>query len=427
MESAPISYGHQGKQMVRKNNIYGLIPIGGKGLRLSVPFSKEMIPQKNFDYYNPIVNHLVEKMELAGAQTIVFVHGLEFKEDVKNFFNKSSYVHILQKKKHFASVILDFYNKILPKDNDIVLFGLPDSIFDKNPFIEMLNHKGIVCGLFYTEPQSKVDRLNKKGNKFQIKTTKDKTNQDWFWGVLKFNGINIKNMVKSKIFERETEIGSILNLYKKHIIYGEKYLDLGTWSNYNRYLLDISSFSNTEIEKKYDASNVGLKDFIKFFSNKTKKYEDITSKDFYYTIDNPKVEFIRYREKGKGNGSVADLTIKNFNKSQLNRFELTMPLADNAETHNIIHFLNIIGARFKFDITKRCHIFKFENYTIVYYNFIVNNKKFKIIEIELKKIDFNLISDLENKMHKLKGFDPANVINKSKYQLINEQLNESTS
>ena len=85
--------------MDKKNNIYGLIPIGGKGLRLSVPFSKEMIPQKSFDYYNPIVNHLIEKMELAGAQTIVFVHGLEFKKDVKDFFNKDSYVHILQKKK----------------------------------------------------------------------------------------------------------------------------------------------------------------------------------------------------------------------------------------------------------------------------------------------------------------------------------------
>ena len=413
--------------MDKKNNIYGLIPIGGKGLRLSVPFSKEMIPQKSFDYYNPIVNHLIEKMELAGAQTIVFVHGLEFKKDVKDFFNKDSYVHILQKKKSFASVIFDFYNKILPKDNDVIFFGLPDSVFDKNPFIEMLNHQGIACGLFYTESQAKVDRLNKKGNRFQIKTIKNKTNQDWFWGVLKFNGIDIRNMIKDGVFEKQTEIGSILNLYKKHTVYGEKYLDLGTWSNYNKYLLDANSFSSIEIEKKYDASNINVKNFIKFFSNKTKKNEEITSKDFYYTIDNPKVEFVRYREKGKDDTSVADLTIKNFNKSQLNRFELTIPLADNADTHSIIYFLSIIGAKFRFNITKRCHIFKFEDYTIVYYTFRANNKEFKIIEIELKKIDFNLISNLEREMLKLKGFDAARTINKSKYQLINEQLNDATS
>jgi glucose-1-phosphate thymidylyltransferase len=413
--------------MNKKNKIYGLIPIGGKGLRLSVPFSKEMIPQKNFDYYNPIVNHIVEKMELSGAQKIIFVHGLEFKKDVKEFFNKNSYIHIIQNEPNFAKVFLDFYKKIHPKDNDIILFGLPDSIFDKNPFIEMINYPGIICGLFATNNQSKVDRLNKKGNSFQIKTIKNNKNQDWFWGILKFDGINIKNMIEQKIFDQYNEIGSILNLYKKHMIYGEKYLDLGTWSNYNRYLLDASSFSNVEIEKKYDASNVNPKDFIRYFSNKAKIYEDITSKDFYYIIDNPNIEFIRYREKGKGNGSVADLTIKNFNKSQLNRFELTIPLADNVETHNIIHFLNIIGARFKFDITKRCHIFEFENYTIVYYSFIVNNKKFKIIEIELKKIDFNLISDLEKNMNKLKGFDPDKVIKKSKYQIINEQLNDSSS
>jgi hypothetical protein len=409
-----------------KNSTYGLIPIGGKGTRLALQYSKEMIPQKNFDYYNPVVNHIVEKMELAGAEKIIFVHGSEFKEDIKQYFKDEKYIHILQKTIGFANVILDFYDQINPMDEDVILFGLPDSIFNKNPFVEMVIHDGIVCGLFTTDKQSKVDRLNKEGKNFQIKTSKNEDNQDWFWGVLKFNGRNIKRMIQDDIFKKYSEIGLILNSYEKSIIYGESYLDLGTWINYNRYLSDPNSFSNVEIEKKYDASDVSVEDFVNFFSDQNSTYQDITSTDFYYIADNSNIEFIRYREKSKDIGSISDLTIKNFNKSQLNRFELTLPLSNKVESHNVMHFLNILGLKFKFNIVKRCRIFKFEDYTIVYYNFNIKDKDFKIIEIELHKIDFNLISNLENKMSALNGFDPSKIITKSKFQIINEELHDTT-
>jgi glucose-1-phosphate thymidylyltransferase len=55
--------------------IYGLIPIGGKGTRLGLPFSKEMLPQAGVLFYKPIVSHVTEKMMQAGADRIIFVHG----------------------------------------------------------------------------------------------------------------------------------------------------------------------------------------------------------------------------------------------------------------------------------------------------------------------------------------------------------------
>jgi len=405
--------------------IYGLIPIGGKGTRLSLPYSKEMIPQKNFDYFNPVVNHTVEKMELAGAERIVFVHGSEYKEDVRQYFKDDCYIHILQERLGFANVIYDFYNQIKPDDYDVVLFGLPDSVFNKNPFVEMINQHGIVCGLFTTDSLSKVDRLDNEGKTFQVKTAKNNTNQDLFWGVLKFDGHNLKAMVTDGVFDKYSEIGTILNLYPNSTIKGDSYLDLGTWANYNRYLSDVNSFSNVEIEKKYDASNVDANDFVKYFYCSDSKYEGITSSDFYYTTNNGNVEFVRYREKSDDEGAIGDLTIKNFNKSQLNRFELTIPLADNAETHNVTHFLNLLGLKFQFEVTKRCHIFHFTDYTIVYYDFTVKGKEFKIIEIELHKIDFNLISQLEHDMLRIEGFDPSKGITKSKFQIIQEQLNDT--
>lgn len=227
--------------------IYGLIPIGGKGMRLGLPYSKEMLPQKNFDYFNPLVNHIVEKMKLAGAEKIYFVHGKEFKKDVQEYFSKENFVHILQDNLGFANVILDFYNKSDIKDDDKVIFGLPDSIFEENPFIELIDKKGIVTGLFVTDSTSCVDRLDIEERNFQIKTSKSKENLDVFWGILKFDGTNIKTMVEDGVFNLYTEIGDILNLYEKTHVRCKSYLDLGTWKNYNRYISSSYSFSNIEV------------------------------------------------------------------------------------------------------------------------------------------------------------------------------------
>ena len=405
--------------------IYGLIPIGGKGTRLSLPYSKEMLPQKNFDYFNPIVNHLVEKMELVGASKIVFVHGSEYKQDVVNFFKDERYIHILQERLGFANVIFDFYDQIKPDPKSQILFGLPDSVFNKNPFVEMVNKPGIICGLFTTDNLSKVDRLGIDNKTFQIKTPKTDTNEDWFWGVLKFDGYNLKDMVKDSIFEKYSEIGYILNSYKNTLIYCDSYLDLGTWTNYNRYLTDINSFSNIEIEKKYDATNISVEEFNEYWVKYGGTLLEITSTDFYHTAQNPNIEFVRFREKSKDKGSIGDLTIKNFNKSQLNRFELTIPLADNAQTHNVIHFLNLLNVKYQFQVTKHCYIYTFPEFTVVLYIFQIEDVEFKIIEIELHKIDFNLITSLENKMMNITGFNPAKLINKSKFQIIKEHLNDT--
>ena len=230
--------------------IYGLIPVGGKGIRLGLPYSKEMLPQKNFDYFNPLVNHIVEKMKLAGAEKFYFVHGTEFKKDIIEYFNQEIFVHILQENLGFANVILDFYNKSNIVDNDKVIFGLPDSVFEENPFIDLVDKKGIVTGLFVTDIMSRVDRLDINEKNFQIKTAKSQNNLDIFWGVLKFDGANIKTMIEDGVFDTYTEIGDILNLYEKTHVRCKCYLDLGTWENYNRYLSSTYNFSNVEIEKK---------------------------------------------------------------------------------------------------------------------------------------------------------------------------------
>jgi hypothetical protein len=190
-------------------------------------------------------------------------------------------------------------------------------------------------------------------------------------------------------------------------------------------LADSNSFSNVEIEKKYDAKDVNISDFVNLFKHTECKYNIITSTDYYYTLSNSNIEFLRYRESSDDEGAIPDLTIKNFNQSQLNRFELTLELDKKIDSHNVFHFLNLIGCNFQFSVTKTCHIFKYDDYTIVMYEFMLNDKPFKIIEIELKKIDFNLLTSLEETLGTISGFNPLNTITKSKFQIIRD-FNDST-
>lgn len=215
--------------------IYGLIPIGGQGSRLGLPFSKELLPQKNFNYYNPVGNHVISKMKSAGADKIYFIHGLDFKQDVMTYFHNENYHHVRQNKLGVTNVLADFYQHAQPNDNDKILFGLPDTVFSGNTFRNMLNIDGIVCTLFIIDDNSKVDRLSINGTEFQVKASKSVNNMNMAWGTIKFDGIDIKNIINDRILD--LEIGDILNLYPNIKIYGKEYFDLGTWISYNNYIM----------------------------------------------------------------------------------------------------------------------------------------------------------------------------------------------
>lgn len=224
--------------------VYGLVPVGGKGIRLGLPFPKELLPQKGYLEYKPLIAHTTEKMEEAGAEVIYFIHGSELKQGIVEYYSDfTKYVHVIQKTPGFANVIKDFYHASNPLDDDEILFGLPDSVYDDNPFKNMVRIPGIVCGIFHTTPETRVDRLRADGNGFAVKSEENLDTSKWFWGVIKFDGKSTRQITdvldnNSAAITKHTEIGSILNRYLFKTVYAGKYLDLGTWINYNKYLID---------------------------------------------------------------------------------------------------------------------------------------------------------------------------------------------
>ncbi len=215
--------------------IVGVVPIGGLGSRLGLPFSKEMLPQIGLNYYKPIADNLVSKMLEAGAEKIYFIHGFEHKQDVTRYYSDSKYIHITQKQVGFANTLLEYFN-VSTEDEQTILFGMPDTLFRGNPFIDMVGNPGVVCGLFLTNDETKVDRLFIGQNRFAVKQAKTDELEYCFWGVLKFDRDNLEHMVSESMFDKYSEIGDIVNEFAFSTVLADKYLDLGIWMNYNIYV-----------------------------------------------------------------------------------------------------------------------------------------------------------------------------------------------
>lgn len=217
--------------------IIGILPVGGQGKRLGLAFDKELLPLKGYDYYYPVIQHSVEKMEQAGAQKIIFVHGQFLKTSLCQLYSGDKYFHVCQFQPGFARVLEFVWSQKYILDDDVVLFGLPDTVYEGNSFIDMVHKPGIVCGIFYVEDDSaRLCRLDKNLKNFDVKQTfNPEMNSRLIWGVLKFDGKDIRKMIEDNVFSATNEIGDILNRYPRSWVLSRKYVDLGTWKNWSYF------------------------------------------------------------------------------------------------------------------------------------------------------------------------------------------------
>jgi len=66
-------------------NFIGLIPAAGKGVRLGLPYPKELYPVIRNNHYKPISQFVVDNLTNAGLQHIVFVVN-ETKHQLMGYF-----------------------------------------------------------------------------------------------------------------------------------------------------------------------------------------------------------------------------------------------------------------------------------------------------------------------------------------------------
>jgi adenylate cyclase class IV len=147
------------------------------------------------------------------------------------------------------------------------------------------------------------------------------------------------------------------------------------------------NIETTELEFKYDASDIKLSKFVDFAQTlKPVRRVEGSGWDVYYSGDGQNFEFIRLRQSP----DFAELTIKikNTEKNNQNRFELDLPLLPSKTTNWLMEkFVALFGFKENFRVFKYFDIYWTEKVDIVYY--IIYSKDMvevgRRIEIEARK------------------------------------------
>lgn len=187
----------------------------------------------------------------------------------------------------------------------------------------------------------------------------------------------------------------------------------------------ISKFR--EIEFKYSAESIKLKDYLKLAESLNPvDFIEVGSWDYYFSAEktNFNFEFIRYRQ-----GPRPELTIKvKLNEKNNNdRVEIDVPLDPNRCTlEDVSQFCEQLGFKVNVAIYKVCYIHYYKDSTLVYY--VVLNEEMKevgrYIEVEARK-DIHHESeqhatDIAKNFEKelsILGITPQHRIKKSQWEL----------
>lgn len=181
-----------------------------------------------------------------------------------------------------------------------------------------------------------------------------------------------------------------------------------------------------ELEYKYSATHTSLSDFLEVLKNLSPEKELKTSSfDYYYTKNNDKNSFIRYRESDN-----PELTIKRkVNTSNWERIEVDLPLDKSQCTKPLVDaWVNLENYKENFRIYKSCFIFWVGKVNYVYYIVYDENLKEKgrFIEVEVNKKEVPalgldkakaLLKDSETVLIAL-NISPQNRLKKSLFEMF---------
>lgn len=236
-----------------KEDLIGLIPAAGKGVRLGLPYPKELYPVIRENRYKPISQFVVTNMTVAGIQHIVFVinqnkHQLiGFFGDGHRFGCNLSYV-VQEQRLHegkstspgLANALDSAYHLVKGKT---VCFGMADTIMQpENIFSVGLNaatpEDDVIFLLFTTKRPEKFGMVQVDEYQLvkQIIDKPQQTNLTEMWGAIIWRPRFTEFLHESVTIENISDFALIMNNAIKagyqfrgvHIQEGV-YIDLGTY------------------------------------------------------------------------------------------------------------------------------------------------------------------------------------------------------
>ena len=230
----------------------GLIPAAGKGIRLGLPYPKELYPIIRNNRYKPVSQFVLENLVIAGIQQIIFVIN-ETKSQLLGYFGNGSrfnctisYVVQEINETQFQSTspglahALDFAYHLTYGKN--VVFGMADTIIQPRDVFQraMLALKpdddGILC-LFPTDHPEKFGMVRRE-NEFvtEIVDKPQQTQLTHMWGCIiwraKFTEFMHEAINKENIYDFAFILNNAINSgfrFRGLSLSDGNYIDLGTY------------------------------------------------------------------------------------------------------------------------------------------------------------------------------------------------------
>lgn len=237
-----------------ENDFIGLIPAAGKGLRLGLPYPKELYPIIRNNRYKPVAQFALETILAGGVGHVVFVVN-ETKGQLMGYFGNGSrfkchlsYVvqEVVEEGSRSTSVGLahalnSAYHLVRGKT---VFFAMPDTIIQPSQvFKDGLrdltdNDDGLLC-LFPTRNPSKFGMVRVEGNRVMEIVDKPKvTDLKLMWGCIIWKPSFTEYLFKAINELMVYDFAQILNQAIRHglsfrgmAVENGNYLDMGTYED----------------------------------------------------------------------------------------------------------------------------------------------------------------------------------------------------
>lgn len=233
--------------------LVGLIPAAGKGVRLGLPYPKELYPIIHNNRYKPVSQYVVENMTASGIHHIVMVIN-ETKHQLIGYFGDGhrfgcSMSYAVQEPREtdsgstspgLADALDSAYHLIRGK---AVCFGMADTIMNpKDVFARTLEGgetgDDVLLGLFETNRPEKFGMVElDRGN--LVKCIVDKPRQTdlkYMWGFIIWRPSFTEHLHQCREKDSINDFAQIMNLaiqkglrFRGVIMEGGSYADLGTY------------------------------------------------------------------------------------------------------------------------------------------------------------------------------------------------------
>ena len=233
-------------------SMIGLIPAAGKGMRLGLPYPKELYPVIRHNRYKPIAQYIVENLTDAGVKEIVFVIN-ETKHQLIGYFGNGQrfgcrFTYVVQEGRGDANAqspglahALDAaYHVVRGKT---VLFGMADTIIKpRNAFWHLREaiqpEEQMALGLFdVTRPEKfGMVAMNSEGVVEQIIDKPQQTHLTQAWGCQLWRPEFTEHLHTAVQHHDISDYAKIINQaidqgmqLRGVLLPGNRYTDLGTY------------------------------------------------------------------------------------------------------------------------------------------------------------------------------------------------------